>query len=140
MQTEHSHAEQSNLTKNQALVFHALQGAEKPLGAYDLLDALRGDGLRSPLQIYRALDKLIGLGLVHRIESLNAFILCVHCDDEVRPDNAAFTICTKCGRVTELNDSGLARQLEQLAEDTGFALEKSTVELRGLCAACRAAA
>lgn len=140
MQTGHNHSEPDTLTKNQALVFHALEGAEKPLGAYDLLDALRGDGLRSPLQIYRALDKLIGLGMVHRIESLNAFVLCIHCNEEVRPDNAAFTICTACGRVTELNDSTLAQQLAQLAAATGFALEKSTVELRGLCADCQAAA
>ncbi|MBU1173848.1 MAG: transcriptional repressor [Alphaproteobacteria bacterium] len=139
MSGEHRHAEPDKLTKNQALVFHALEGSEKPLGAYDLLDALRGDGLRSPLQIYRALDKLIGMGLVHRLESLNAFVLCIHCGEEVRPDNAAFTICTACGRVTELNDSSLARLLAQLAEATGFALEQSTVELRGLCAACQAA-
>ena len=139
MGTGHTHIEPDKLTKNQALVFHALEGAEKPLGAYDLLDSLRGDGLRSPLQIYRALDKLIGLGLVHRLESLNAFVVCTN-TGEKQPESAAFTICTACGKVCELNDPGLARQLVQLAGEAGFVLERSTVEMRGLCADCQAAA
>ena len=140
MGTEHTHTEPDKLTKNQALVFHALEGADTPLGAYDILDNLRVDGLRSPLQIYRALDKLIGMGLVHRLESLNAFVLCSHCGEEVSHESAAFTICTKCGKVAEVNDPSLARRLMQMASDAGFALEKSTIELRGLCAACQAAA
>ena len=139
MSAEHAHEAPDTLTKNQALVFHALDGADKPLGAYDLLDALRGDGIRSPLQVYRALDKLIGLGLVHRLESLNAFILCAHCEDAGHK-SAAFTICDKCGHVTEVEDDDLVARLTGIAAASGFRLEKSTIELRGLCAACQAAA
>ena len=47
------------LTKNQELVLGALEKAEGPLSAYTILDALRDDGLRAPLQVYRALDKLL---------------------------------------------------------------------------------
>ncbi len=138
MSADHSHEAPENLTKNQALVFHALDGASKPLGAYDLLDELRGEGIRSPLQVYRALDKLIGRGLVHRLESLNAFILCAHCGD-VGHQSAAFTICNMCGQVTEVEDEDLVERLAQLTSSTGFRLEKSTIELRGVCAACQAA-
>jgi Fur family transcriptional regulator, zinc uptake regulator len=138
MSVEHEHVAPDSLTRNQALVFEALEDADKPLGAYDLLDTLRGNGFRSPLQVYRALDKLMTLGLVHRLESLNAFVLCVHCREAVKPESAAFTICTVCGKVTEVNDAGLAKQLVQMAGETGFALEKSIVELRGTCAACQA--
>ena len=134
------HPGPDNLTKNQALVFQALEDADKPLGAYDLLDTLRAEGFRSPLQVYRALDKLMGLGLVHRLESLNAFVMCSHCGEaEHESESAAFTICTVCGKVSEVNDPGLAGRLMQLAVEAGFALEKSTVELRGICAACQAA-
>ncbi len=139
MGTEHQHQAPDNLTRNQALVFHALDDADKPLGAYDLLDVLRGDGLRSPLQIYRALDKLIGLGLVHRLESLNAFVVCTHCG-VFRHESAAFTICAICGRVSEVEDSELTERLIALAAESGFRLEKSTIELRGICAACQEAA
>jgi Fur family transcriptional regulator, zinc uptake regulator len=138
MDTQHDFTASDKLTRNQALVFHALEESAKPLGAYDLLDVLRGDGLRSPLQVYRALDKLMGLGLVHRLESLNAFVMCSHCGDAGH-DSAAFTICSTCGRVDEVDDPGLARRLMQVAAETGFLLEKSTVELRGICADCHAA-
>lgn len=66
------------LTRNQSLVFEALSQAEAPLSAYMLLAKLKGTGLRAPIQIYRALDKLMAYGLAHRIESLNAFVVCSH--------------------------------------------------------------
>jgi len=33
-------------------------------------------GIKSPVQVYRAVKKLIENGAVHRVESLNAFVLC----------------------------------------------------------------
>jgi len=138
MSSKHANPAPDKLTRNQSLVFRALENAEKPLGAYDLLDSLRRYGLRSPLQVYRALDKLMDLGLVHRLESLNAFVICTN-TGEKQPESAAFTICGICGKVCEINDPNLAQQLVQLAAKTGFALEKSTIELRGICAECQAA-
>lgn len=64
------------LTKNQALVMGALTHSDGPLSAYTILDKLRDQGFRAPLQVYRALDKLLEYGLVHRLESLNAFVAC----------------------------------------------------------------
>ncbi|HSM41507.1 MAG TPA: transcriptional repressor, partial [Afifellaceae bacterium] len=64
------------------MVFDTLLAADGPLSAYDILDRLRDKGFRAPLQVYRALDKLLALGLVHRLESLNAFIACAHPDCE----------------------------------------------------------
>ena len=128
----------SSLTRNQAFVFETLQNADGPLSAYTILDELRDDGFRAPLQVYRALDKLVEMGLVHRLESLNAFVACSHKGCEVH-SAAAFAICEKCGQVTELSDDALDDRLRELAEATGFALTKSVVELRGLCADCQAA-
>ena len=71
-------ASKSDLTKNQTLVMGALSQAKGPLSAYTILDELRDDGFRAPLQVYRALEKLVELGLVHRLESLNAFVACQH--------------------------------------------------------------
>ena len=70
----------ADLTRNQSLVMKTLTSADAPLSAYTILDRLRDDGLRAPLQVYRALDKLTTLGLVHRLESLNAFVACAHPD------------------------------------------------------------
>ena len=123
------------LTKNQSLVMGALSEAAGPLSAYAILDRLRDRGFRAPQQVYRALDKLVESGLVHRLESLNAFVACRHpgCDSH---DFAAFMICENCDRVIEITDRTLARRLKRLARDANFALTKSTIETRGLCEAC----
>lgn len=123
------------LTKNQSLVFHALSDAEGPLSAYTILDNLRDHGFRAPLQVYRALDKLVELGMVHRLECLNAFVACRQpgCDSH---ETIAFTICEKCGKVTEIGNDALDRQLRTLGDDSKFHLIKSTVELRGICQMC----
>lgn len=131
----HTH-DHPDLTKNQSLVMGTLSSAEGPLSAYMILDQLRDHGLRAPLQVYRALDKLVEFGLVHRLESLNAFVACTHPDCDTH-QNVAFTICDTCGTVDEVTDDALAQHLKVLAGKTEFELKRSTVELRGLCRACR---
>ncbi len=137
MSTPHHHDEQPTLTKNQALVFGALKGTEGPLTAYAILDQLRSDGFRAPLQVYRALDKLVDFGMVHRLESLNAFVACRHpgCSSH---ESAAFAICETCGQVEEFSPDEAISLLKKWATDRRFKLAKTTVELRGLCDTCQA--
>lgn len=127
---------ENNLTRNQSLVLDTLSQSGGPLSAYSILDQLRDHGFRAPLQVYRALDKLVEFGMVHRLESLNAFVACRHpsCDDH---ETIAFTICDGCGQVTEISDDTVAARLQSLATDAGFALKSSTVELRGMCRKCQ---
>jgi Fur family zinc uptake transcriptional regulator len=133
MTATHDHPK---LTRNQSLVYTALSDAPGPLSAYTILDNLRGEGLRAPLQIYRALDKLLEIGLVHRLESLNAFVACHHGHGE--HDAAVFAICAHCGKVLELSDDATIHRLDTLARNNDFAVAKTTIELRGRCAACAA--
>lgn len=128
-------AQPGELTKNQTLVFDALSRANAPLSAYSLLDQLRDNGFRAPLQVYRALDKLQEFGLVHRLESLNAFVACAHNHDH-RHGLTAFAICNDCGQVTEFSDEVVEKRLSGWAKDTGFKAAKTTIEIRGECAAC----
>ncbi|WP_299867234.1 Fur family transcriptional regulator [uncultured Hoeflea sp.] len=134
---EHVHAA-TDLTKNQTLVMGALTNSDGPLSAYTILDQLRDHGFRAPLQVYRALDKLVEFGLVHRLESLNAFVACRHpgCDGH---QTIAFMICESCGQVNEISDGILTKRLKALADEASFALKKTTIELRGLCRSCQAA-
>ncbi|WP_375588746.1 Fur family transcriptional regulator [Hoeflea alexandrii] len=135
--SEHVH-EAMDLTKNQSLVMGALTRSKGPLSAYTILDQLRDNGFRAPLQVYRALDKLVEFGMVHRLESLNAFVACSHpgCDGD---NTIAFMICEKCGQVNEITDNALAKRVKQLAGDASFALKKTTIELRGICRTCQVA-
>jgi Fur family zinc uptake transcriptional regulator len=128
------------LTKNQELVLDALSRAQGPLSAYALLDQLRDKGFRAPLQVYRALDKLQTAGRVHRLESLNAFVACAHCDDCHDHGHhhglVAFAICSDCGQVTEFSDAMIEERLGAWAGKSGFHAAKTTIEIRGHCNAC----
>lgn len=128
------------LTRNQALVFDALTHAEAPLSAYTILDKLRDHGFRAPLQVYRALEKLLEFGLVHRLESINAFVACTHPHDHTHNHGVtAFTICEDCGNVTEFCDAEIEERLSFLAGQQQFKTEKTTIEIRGHCQTCCAA-
>lgn len=129
-------ASKENLTKNQSLVFDRLVASEGPMSAYDLLDELRGDGLKAPLQIYRALDKLQEIDLVHRLESMNSFVACAgpHCHAET--GFVAFAICESCGDVDEFSDETVQNRLLDWSKNRKFTPQKTSLEIRGLCSAC----
>lgn len=127
------------LTKNQSLVLDALVRAKAPMSAYTLLDELRAEGFRAPLQVYRALDKLLHYGLAHRLESINAFVACARGHEHHDHGVIAFAICEKCGQVIEFSDPGIEERLTRWTGEAGFRPVKTTIELRGLCAACHAA-
>ncbi|MGQ4274432.1 Fur family transcriptional regulator [Terrihabitans sp. B22-R8] len=132
--------DQGSLTKNQTIVLDALAHAEGPLGAYALLDRLRDQGFRAPLQVYRALDKLIELGLVHRLESVNSFVACAHSHDHGTCHGPmAFAICDRCGRVDEFSDPVVNERLRDYSKGHSFKAEKTIIELHGTCATCLAA-
>lgn len=126
------------LTRNQTLVLNTLSKADGPLSAYTILDRLREDGFRAPLQVYRALDKLLGAGLVHRLESLNAFVACArpHCHGE---GMIAFAICEGCGQVDEFSDAVMQERLGAWSKEHAFSTEKTIIEIRGRCGNCLAA-
>jgi len=128
------------LTKNQALVFNALARADGPLSAYTILDQLRGEGFRAPLQVYRALDKLLDYGMIHRLESINAFVACTHPHDHGHGHGMiAFAICEKCGQVSEFSDDVITGRVRAWTSENGFKQSKTTIEIRGVCANCAAA-
>lgn len=102
------------------------------MGAYDVLARLDAEGFGSkPPVAYRALGFLLEQGLVHRIERLNAFVACPHPDGTGHAP--AFLICRQCDKVAEVHGA-----LAHLPD--GFKVERTTVEVEGLCAACVEAA
>jgi Fur family zinc uptake transcriptional regulator len=124
------------LTRNEGLVFGELENATSPLSAYTILDGLREEGVRAPLQVYRALEKLVALGKVHKLESLNAFVACSHPHCGAH-SVSAFGICDQCETVFEIADDGLNASLQELAKAHSFVSKRAVIELRGLCAACQ---
>ena len=125
------------LTRNQTLVLESLVAAGTPLSAYAILDVLRPRGLKAPLQIYRALNRLVERGLVHRLESLNAFIACRHGEGDRM---AVFLICQRCGMVDEQDAPALQVDIAGIARSHNFARESVVLEIKGLCRRCLGAA
>ncbi len=123
------------LSQNQKLVMDVLERQAAPLSAYMILEELRDDGLKAPLQVYRALEKLMSFGMVHRLESLNAFIACSHMSCE-STGATAFVICDKCEHVQEICDDSVSAFLSSLAEKTKMKTSKSSIELHGICDGC----
>ncbi len=73
-------------------VLQALLSSHRPLGAYEVIDELAKSMPRpAPITVYRALDFLMDNGLVHRIESRNAYLACAHDHDTAAM--VAFLIC-----------------------------------------------
>lgn len=131
------------LPRNQALVLNALRSDQgRALTAYELLARLGPAGMRGPQTIYRALEGLLKCGLIHRIESLNAFTACDHAHeghgDGHHAHRPAFAVCRNCGAVRELDDPALAAVLGVVADRCGFAVQDRVIELVGACRACAA--
>lgn len=126
----------AQLTPLRSRVLDLVVEAGRPIGAYELLDRLRDQqGRAAPPTVYRALDFLIEQGLVHRIESLNAFVGCAD------PDHAhswQFLICNDCGHAVELEDRRIGNAIARGAADHDFQVGRQTVEITGTCTHCAA--
>ncbi|MBI1775548.1 MAG: transcriptional repressor [Proteobacteria bacterium] len=126
----------ARLTELRRRVLQLVWRSHEPVGAYDVLEALGGDGRRAaPPTVYRALEFLIEQGLIHRIESRNAFIGCAIPD---APHSGQFLLCAECGSATELTDSGIEKAVAATATREGFRIRRVTLEVEGLCPRCQA--
>ena len=115
-------------------VLEILLQEHRALGAYEILDRLREEGLGSqPPVAYRALDFLVKNHFAHKIERLNAFIACTHPGEKHAP---IFMICRQCNTVAEAHTNPSKGQLGQAARDAGFHIERTVVEAEGLCPKC----
>jgi Fur family zinc uptake transcriptional regulator len=126
------------LTPIRRKVLAALLGSHKPLGAYEIIDRLAPKGPRpAPITAYRALEFLRENGLVHRIESRNAFIACVH--NHAAGALVVFLICEQCGAVGEASSAEVTATLTSAARAAGFTPKSPVIELTGICTHCREA-
>jgi len=102
--------------------------------AYAVLASLRSEGITGPPTVYRALRRLIETGLVHRLESINAYVACSQTHDHQTA--AVFAICQKCGRVEELTEPSIMQRLTAAAHAQRFQLDEAVIELKGTCGTC----
>ena len=136
-----THAEQlctaraQRLTPMRRHVLEALLASHRPLGAYEIMERLAHRSRPAPITVYRALDFLRDNGLVHRIESRNAFVACVH--HHADSDPVVFLICERCGTVGEAPGGAVAETLKGSCRAAGFTPKSPVIEIAGICSHCR---
>jgi Fur family zinc uptake transcriptional regulator len=127
------------LTDKRERVLRILLETGAPLSAYDILERYqKAYGTSMPaMSVYRMLQFLEKNKLVHKLETTNQYLACVHirCDHE--HSSAQFLICDSCQYVKEIVLSkAVVNELGECVSQSGFTLTNSQIELRGLCADC----
>jgi Fur family zinc uptake transcriptional regulator len=126
----------ARLTDTREQVLKLIWGSHQPLGAYAIMDALREGSQKAiaPPTVYRALDFLLELGLVHRINSMNAYIGCLTPESK---HHCYFLICRQCHIALEFEPSVVDQAIDGLVTSSGFIIENQSLELIGLCPQCQ---
>jgi len=123
------------LTALRSRVFELILQSHQPVGAYELLNLLKKERRNAqPPTVYRALNFLLGLGLVHRVKSLNAY---VGCYEPTINHNAQFLICSDCGVAAEISDKRLDKAINTLAKEANFSIANRSIEVEGKCPNCQ---
>jgi Fur family transcriptional regulator, zinc uptake regulator len=132
---QHCDASGLRLTPLRQKVLELVWQSHEPVKAYGILDKLKqGHSSSAPPTVYRALDFLQEQGLVHKIESLNAY---VGCGDPNEHHRSQFFICRDCGSAAELDDADISGLIQRKAKGFGFKIDDAMVEIKGHCQECR---
>lgn len=107
----------------------------EPKTAYQILDAAnkKRKTKLSAISLYRTLEFLMEAGVVLKLESSNAFELCLNAAPE---HSHLMMVCDKCGHVREIHDSALEETLAKTAKKNGHMLTHHAIELHGTCRDC----
>lgn len=123
-------------TKLRQDVFQEIAATYTSIGAYDILARLAEKGTRlAPISVYRAIDALLEVGVIHRLESKNAYFACRRLDHRTgrRP---IFLACEKCNAVQEVDSEGIFETMDRAARAASFQPRVKFVEVSGLCRNC----
>ena len=108
-----------------------------PVKAYDIIEKFkpseRTQGAAKPTTIYRALEFLLEKGLIHRVESLNAFI---GCSNPLHVHELILLICKKCENVQERSAERVMESIKTELQQAHFIAHSKIIEIHGLCDRC----
>ncbi len=118
-------------------VFEEIASTQASVGAYEVLDRLAKKGTRlAPISVYRALDALLEAGVVHRLESKNAYFACRSLHKPGLGRRPIFLSCEKCGNVFEGEGDGIFETIDKNARAQKFEPRVRFVEVTGTCHEC----
>lgn len=121
-------------TETRRKVLQLIWESHQAAKAYDLLDRIKSsDQGATPMTIYRALQFLQDQGLIHRVETLNAYI---GCNCVGRQHEVILLICEACLQISERPEPEIMRRIHENIAKTGFRTKRSTIEIYGTCREC----
>jgi Fe2+ or Zn2+ uptake regulation protein len=122
------------LTEPRRALARAIEAREGHFTAEDLvLESLRARLGVGRATVFRSLDILAELGLVERLDlpsGEHAFVAC-------EPAHHHHVVCSRCGRSSDVGDSGMGRVLEEIARNSGYRIDAHRLEVFGLCGDCQ---
>lgn len=126
---------ETRLTPIRRKILELVWQSHSPSKAYDILSRFRHEiPSAEPPTIYRALDFLLKERFIHKIEHLNAYIGCMHPQSS---DSCFFLICKNCHHIQELSKPALSDTIAQTLNEHFFSVQHVSLEIQGLCKACK---
>jgi len=83
--------------------------------------------------LFRALDLLTELQVLERLDlpsGEHAYVPCATAHHH-------HVVCSRCGRTTDVEDSGVAEAVAEIARRSGYRIDTHRLELFGLCRHCQ---
>ncbi len=131
----HLHQQGGRMTSVRREIVVKMAELDKPKTAYQILEAInkKRKTKLSAISLYRILEFLMEAGVVLKLESKNAFELCLNDEPE---HSHLVMVCDKCGHVLEVDDHTLSKNLTKTAQKHGHTLKHHVIELHGVCQDC----
>lgn len=118
-------------------VYEEIASTYTSVGAYEVLDRLAKKGTRlAPISVYRALDALLEAGVVHRLESKNAYFACRSLHKPRMGRRPMFMSCEVCGCVSETDGEDIFETIDASVRAAKFEPRVRFVEITGTCHDC----
>ena len=120
-------------TPQRMTIVDALDSSGKNLSAYELLDLLNAKGqLFNISTIYRVLDFWIEMGVVHKIDSSNTYLIC---NDTHTNHFHVLLQCSNCKSVEE--SCQISAQLSMPGSNKFSIKDGQVIEFLGVCNNCK---
>ena len=124
------------VTEQRLQVAQVLFSTHKHLSVQELLELLRGRGVRAgKATVYRTLALLVESGLVGEHDFGEGF---KRYEYLAGPPDHEHLVCEGCGKLIEFESAEVAELKRELARTHGFEPRHHRLEIYGLCEDCRA--
>lgn len=108
--------------------------------AYHVLAQMQAASERTiaPPTVYRSLDFWAQVGVLHKVDAVNGYIVCrhQHQHDDSHEQSPFVLVCKKCGAVFEPDFTGLSQSLAEACAAANFHSDGEAVVVTGECAFC----